>query len=115
MLGGRVDGISDDNVLVEVKNRQHRLFEKVPLYEKIQVTAYLALTGITECKFVQCLEKNDKCDTIDFDCELWQEICRRLAVFADAIEKLLDDETLQNRLATEQWFDVEFEESVSSF
>lgn len=54
VIVGRLDGFNDETrELLEIKNRQRRLFRNVPLYEKIQVQCYLLMTGATKCKFVE--------------------------------------------------------------
>ena len=44
ILKGKVDGISGDTV-VEAKNRQNRLFMELRDYERVQLEAYMFLTG----------------------------------------------------------------------
>ena len=57
---GRCDGIQTledgTQTIVEVKNRQKYFF--YPLYEKVQVHAYMALTGLNHCTFIQQLNND---------------------------------------------------------
>lgn len=49
---GRIDGKSEDT-LIETKHRMNRLFNCIPIYEKVQVEMYFFLLGITKCKFIE--------------------------------------------------------------
>ncbi|CAM9400436.1 unnamed protein product, partial [Sphacelaria rigidula] len=51
-VGGRVDGLTNDKV-IEVKSRRHRFFSTLPLYEKVQVQAYMFLTDKPIAEVVQ--------------------------------------------------------------
>jgi len=55
---GRVDGfeeVSGQHVIVEHKRRQRRLFRDIPCYEQIQCLAYMAMTTIPRCRWVQTM------------------------------------------------------------
>jgi hypothetical protein len=45
-LSGRYDGLTTTNELVEIKNRQSRLFNKLRDYEECQIQAYLHALGL---------------------------------------------------------------------
>ena len=45
VIGGRIDGWSKQHGLVEVKNRMRGLFNTVPMYERVQVHAYMYILG----------------------------------------------------------------------
>jgi len=56
LVGGKPDGLVVDAIsgqvtVVEVKNRQNRLFRIVPDYEQVQVQMYLWLFGAETCTF----------------------------------------------------------------
>ena len=44
ILQGKIDGMIDDDTVVETKNRSRRLFYTIPTYEQVQLEAYLYLT-----------------------------------------------------------------------
>ena len=44
ILQGKIDGMLNNDTVVESKNRARRLFYKIPNYEKVQLEAYLYLT-----------------------------------------------------------------------
>ena len=52
-IRGKVDGISEDKI-IETKNRTKRLFKNIPGYEKVQLEAYMFLTGLDEAIHIEC-------------------------------------------------------------
>lgn len=54
-LVGKVDGILQNSktYVIEIKNRQNRLFSFIPVYEVIQIQMYMYLSGLKEAKMVQ--------------------------------------------------------------
>jgi len=101
-LGGRIDGITSDGTLVEVKNRQYRFFNTVPIYEKVQVHAYMKLLNKSECNFVQNFRGKSKNEILLFDSEFWNEILDKLSAFVNFYTKLQNDESLQDKLLNDQ-------------
>jgi hypothetical protein len=71
VLKGKVDGISNDTV-VEAKNRQNRLFMELRDYERVQLEAYMFLTG--HSKSVLTEHYNDTSNQIHYlhDEVFWQ-------------------------------------------
>jgi hypothetical protein len=53
IIRGKVDGIMDDTI-VETKNRSRRLFHNIPGYEKVQIEAYMFLTGLDKAIHIEC-------------------------------------------------------------
>ena len=101
MIGGKVDGITDDFRLIEIKNRQRMLFSNIPIYEKIQMYIYMFITGITECLFVQCY--NNETDTVQlqFDENFWiNDIKKPLIIFVQKLNALLNNIDLQDKFIT---------------
>jgi len=98
LLGGKVDGITEDGCLVEVKNRQYRLFPDLPPYEKVQIHAYMFLTGITECKYVQSFKGEDVQEILNFDNDFWDMIKNHCIKFVKTISTIMNNEKRQDRL-----------------
>ena len=45
-ISGKVDGIEgegEDQILIETKNRRRRLFDDIPIYEKVQMCIYMKM------------------------------------------------------------------------
>lgn len=53
ILQGKIDGMIDDDVIVETKNRSRRLFYRIPNYEKVQMEAYFYLTNTGKALHVE--------------------------------------------------------------
>lgn len=72
---GRIDRyqINQDNTktLVEIKNRTKCLFNKVRLYEMVQVQTYLQMTDITMARLVEQFNQDRKSYMIERDDQVW--------------------------------------------
>lgn len=102
LLGGKVDGVTEDNILVEVKNRQYRLFPDIPTYEKIQVHVYMYLTGISECYVVQYYKERESRWLIEFDEEFWKPVLEKLTAFAEKVSRLVKEKQIQDKFFTKK-------------
>lgn len=98
MLGGKVDGITEDGHLVEVKNRQYRIFSELPVYEKVQIHAYMFLTGILDCKYVQSFKGHDEQEMVEFEQDFWDTIKNKCCKFVKSLEMVMRNERLQDQL-----------------
>jgi len=108
VIGGKIDGVTNDGELVEVKNRQWKIFDKIPIHEMIQIHIYMYLLDKTSCQIIQCFENEMKIDNISFSDELWEDIIMRLKIFAKNFSTLLQSEQLQNQLLLEELFENYF-------
>ena len=76
-LTGKVDGITEDGILVEVKNRIHKLFNKLLDYEKPQIQAYLKMMNIQKGHLVEFIKNptNPQMNIIEVEKEpkYWKE------------------------------------------
>jgi hypothetical protein len=62
VIVGKIDGLTSDRELVEVKNRQKCLFHEVRDYEKCQLQAYLDMLDIEMAYLVEVITINNKPD-----------------------------------------------------
>jgi|688.fasta_scaffold40711_5 hypothetical protein len=99
VLVGKVDGFCDGK-LVEVKNRQKRFFPKIPLYERVQLLAYMFLTDTLEADHVECLDQQIKSRKVDFDQEEFQQITQDALHQAKLFAELVHDSAQQDALIT---------------
>merc|ERR1711916_210109 len=54
LIGGRIDGRINKTTIIETKHRLNRLFNNIPLYEKIQMELYCYLiNGVNKCVHLQ--------------------------------------------------------------
>lgn len=92
LLNGAVDGIVNDEYIVEIKNRQKRFFNEIPIYEKIQIIVYMKLLKLYKCYHVQRF-KDDiiiteiKYTKDEFSKE-WEDIEIGLIKFIEYFEKI---------------------------
>ena len=93
-VGGKIDGINDDNVLIEVKNRMNRLFYKLRDYEKVQIYAYMYILELENAKLVECFKKSKECTInvidVEFEQDFWEnEISMKVEKFIKQFESFL--------------------------
>lgn len=77
VLVGKVDGVTPDlDYVVETKNRRNGLLNHIPEYERVQIHAYMWLTGILKCIHIEHYntEKNEIVE--HFDQIYWEEKLR---------------------------------------
>ena len=96
-LGGRVDGLCGDRV-VEVKCRRNRFFRFLPEYEKVQIHAYMHLTGKRECEVVQKFDGQVRADVHRFDHDFWARVRQDACTHWGLLLRVFDDEQLQDEL-----------------
>ena len=82
ILRGKVDGMSGDTV-IEAKNRSKRLFKELRDYERVQLEAYMFLTGYG--KSILTEHYNDTSFQIDYahDEKFWTECVSAIETFID--------------------------------
>lgn len=77
-IGGKIDGITDDNIVIEVKNRIYKLFGTMRDYEKPQIQSYMYMLGVNKGHLVESLKKNGGIEINileeDFDIQYWNDI-----------------------------------------
>lgn len=98
---GKVDGwLEDLSAIVEVKNRQRRLFCSVPDYERVQVLAYMFITGARSCRFTERLGSDSWTTELAWDEQMWQgTVVPGLQDFASKLGELVDSEDARIALA----------------
>jgi hypothetical protein len=100
-IGGRVDGLIDmpeSTCVIEIKNRQFKIMDRLPIHEKIQLLVYMYLTGIPDCKHVQWFDGIVRVEDYPFDESLWLTVKNRLILFAEDLYKILIDESAADKL-----------------
>ena len=79
IITGKIDGYEEETgKLVETKHRRSRLFNEVPLYEKVQCEIYMRMIDVNKC--VHCENYNEKSNEtlIQKDDIFWKEILENL-------------------------------------
>ena len=100
-VGGTIDAITDDRLVIEIKNRIRRLFYKVPFYEIVQLQTYLQLLDTSRGAIVECLSTPDDCRVnivpVRRDKDLWSTmIVPRMRAFVRVFVSLLSDHAFQD-------------------
>ena len=107
IIGGKIDGLRKDNIIVEVKNRINKLFFKLRDYEKVQIYAYLYILDYKEAHLVEFLNKNEdhKINILEilFDLNYWKNhILVKIYKFIKFFHKFLETESLKVMLLTNE-------------
>lgn len=100
IICGKIDGLikKDNKIFInEIKNRKNRIFQSIPIYEKIQLLCYTKLLNNNNIIFTQF--KDDIYDTIILenyvDDELWKNIIYKLKKYCYIVYKLRLDTKLR--------------------
>ena len=81
ILRGKVDGMNDEYV-VETKNRARRLFGKIPEYEKVQLNAYMFMTGKDKALHIECYNEYKNQTEYGFDKVFWDGCLDKVIQFS---------------------------------
>lgn len=103
-VGGRVDGLTADRV-VEVKNRIRGLKRRVPVYDVVQLQAYMYIVGrsagelVERAKYTARGAPTLRTTVIRWDQEFWEQHVRQpLLAFAELVHYLASNPAAQRRL-----------------
>lgn len=99
-LGGKIDGITEDNIVVEVKNRIYKLFHVMRDYEKPQIQTYMYILGLPKGHLVESFKRGGAIQMNiieeDFDQEYWETvIMSRLTNFIKMFHLFLENVDLK--------------------
>lgn len=97
LISGYIDGIEARNQrIIEIKARQNRLFNHVPLYEQVQCQAYLYLTGLTICEHIESFRGTLQSTTLTYDPVFWNHVLERLNKVILAFDALVKNSSIQD-------------------
>ena len=82
VLRGKIDGMNDEYV-VETKNRTKRLFNMIPDYEKVQLNAYMFMTGKEKALHIECYNEDQNSVEYDFDKLFWDDCLDKIMSFVN--------------------------------
>jgi hypothetical protein len=85
-ISAKIDGLHDD-ILIEVKNRRNRLFNKIPEYELVQMEIYLRILKLDTAKLVQNFNDKTSEHIYNKDDNLWNFIIDNLYQFSHNLLK----------------------------
>jgi len=81
-IRGKVDGMNDEYV-VETKNRTKRLFNMIPDYEKVQLNAYMFMTGKEKALHIECYNEEQNSVEYGFDKLFWDDCLDKVIDFTN--------------------------------
>lgn len=84
-IGGKHDGQMNDDTIIEIKNRQ-RGFLGVPIYEKVQVHAYMYIYGMKKAMLVESYKGEERKHEMEFDDEFWSEVKNNVETFVESCQ-----------------------------
>jgi len=104
-IGGRIDGFMLDKdkeiIIIEVKNRQNKVFDNIPVYEQVQLECYSRMLKAKKCVFIQRYDhKNHISEYVPND-NLWNEILLGLSVITRNVSLLKESEKTTDKKQTE--------------
>jgi len=106
IIGGKIDGLRDDNIIVEVKNRVNKLFLKLRDYEKVQIFAYLYILEFEKAHLIEFLNKNNdpKINILEviYNHDYWEiEILSKIYKFIKFFHKFIESDKMKIMLLTD--------------
>ena len=81
VIRGKCDGEIKDECIVETKNRSKRLFHMIPDYEKVQLNAYMFLTGKEKSLHIECYNEEQNSTEYNFDKFMWDDCTEKIVNF----------------------------------
>ena len=97
LISGYIDGVEINNQrIIEIKTRQHRLFNHVPLYEQVQCQAYLYLTGLAVCEHTESFRAAMRSTTLSYEPVFWGRVLERLNRVILAFDAMIKDISAQD-------------------
>jgi hypothetical protein len=72
-LRGKMEGKVKDGVVIDNKNRKNKLYDNIPLYEKVQMECYMILSGCDEAIWRQHYNGESDEKVYEHDEEFWNE------------------------------------------
>lgn len=113
---GYVDGIvdnEDDRYIVEIKDRQRKIFDEIPVHEITQMTVYMKMTNIYKCHHIERYKEKLKTEIIYFDEKIWNKIEEKIIDFVDYFEKIYFSIVFQD-LFLKNLQNIKFKNELSS-
>ena len=90
-LSGEIDGIYNNDTIIEIKNRTKRLFHRIYNYEKVQIVLYMYLWNMNKSKLVENYNNQINIIDSDLDSRFLDKILLELKHFSNFYYKLLHD------------------------
>ena len=89
VLYGRVDGVTSDGTLVEIKTRMKRLWRRLWPQEMAQVLGYMFISGSKSVQFIERCGEEEYRETIVWDEAQWAALLAQLGAVTASIRRQL--------------------------
>ena len=73
----------NNEYVVETKNRTRRLFNMIPDYEKVQLNAYMFMTGKKKAIHIECYNDQQNQTEYGFDKLFWEDCLDKVINFTN--------------------------------
>ena len=92
VLWGLIDGFDPEtNTIIEHKQRQNRIFFKIPKYERIQCFIYMKMLGVQRVQLIQTFDDQQREDIIVWNEKEWAAIYQGLVQCVCDLNRTLYD------------------------
>jgi len=108
-IGGRLDGILNNNKIIEVKNRRNVIFPCIPIREIIQIYAYMFIKNIDKVTLVEVSENDYKETNFKYSNGYEFFILGKLKTFCLLMENFMKDTNKKKEYAKYKDIDIEDE------
>lgn len=112
-IGGKIDGFNaNEEMIIEIKNRMHKLFYNLRSYEKVQIMSYMYLFNVPKAHLVEALKKkeNVEINIIDvlFDEKYMNDILESLKNFVNYFDKFIKNDKMKQKILKNE-IEINFE------
>ena len=83
IIRGKVDGITNENNIIETKNRTRCLFNELRDYEQVQLECYMFLTGLNDAMLLEHYNEESNCIKYSHNEEFWTMCKENIIKFID--------------------------------
>ena len=98
MIGGRIDGITEDGTIIEIKNRIYRLFYRLRDYERIQIQTYMYIFRAENGVLVESRDGNINMIDVEFNEAKYEIIINKIKNFANFFNNFIGDLNMKRTL-----------------
>ncbi len=110
---GEIDGLLNNDTIIEIKNRTNRLFHRIYNYEKVQIIMYMHLYGLKHSKLVENFNNQINIIDLDMDEDFLKYVLHKIYKFSRFYNELLKN--IELKRITLLGTDKEFKKLYNAF
>jgi len=112
-IGGKIDGIDPENdTIIEVKNRIHKLFYTLKEYEKVQIMCYIHIFSSKKAHLIEALKKKDNTTIniieVNYDETYMNNIIQKLELFGNFFYEFMKNKQMRIEILKNECFQLSF-------